>query len=59
MRMYELWRWTPHGENPARLEDEGMPVLFDDQATAEAYARIEIETMGARILAIPVPVGHA
>jgi hypothetical protein len=43
MRMYTLWKFDPHADEVARLEHEGMPVLFAERAEAEAYGQAKAE----------------
>jgi len=59
MRMYTLWKFDPHANGAARLEHEGMPVLFAERAEAEAFAQPEVEEWGDHLLVIPVTVGRA
>ncbi len=59
MRMYTLWKFDPQADMAARLEHEGMPVLFAERAEAEAFALPEVEEWGDRVLVIPVTVGLA
>ncbi len=59
MQMYTLWKLDPHDHSVARLEHEGMPVLFEQRAEAEAYGRPEGEEWGDHVVVIPVTVGHA
>ncbi len=59
MQMYELWKWTSPCDRPARLEHEGMPVLFAERAEAEAFVQPDAEEWGDQYLVIPVRVGLA
>ena len=51
MRMYTLWKFDPHADGVARLEHEGMPVLFAERAEAEAW--------NDDVRVVPVTVGRA
>jgi hypothetical protein len=57
--MYTLWKFDPHTNAAARLEHEGMPVLFERRAEAEAYGRPEVEEWGEQVFVVPVTVGSA
>ena len=59
MRMYTLWKFDPHADGVARLEHEGMPVLFAERAEAEAYGRVEAEAWNDDVRVVPVTVGRA
>ena len=59
MRMYTLWKLDPRAEDVSRLEDDGMPVLFAEQAEAEAYGRVEAEAWNDDVRVFPVTVGQA
>ena len=57
--MYTLWRFDPRTCTTARLEHDGIPVLFEQRSEAEAYGRPEVEEWGDHVVVIPVTVGHA
>ncbi|HEX7551046.1 MAG TPA: hypothetical protein VF579_10790 [Candidatus Methylomirabilis sp.] len=59
MRMYTLWKFDPRADGVARLEHEGMPVLFAERAEAEAYGRVEADAWNDDVRVVPVTVGQA
>ena len=59
MRMYTLWKFDPQADGVARLEHEGMPVLFAERAEAEAYGRVEADAWNDDVRVVPVTVGQA
>ncbi|MEI8191444.1 MAG: hypothetical protein WCI75_17155 [candidate division NC10 bacterium] len=59
MRMYTLWKFDPHANGVARMEHEGMPVLFERRTDAEAYGRVEAEAWNDDVRVVPVTVGQA
>ena len=59
MRMYTLWKFDPHNYSVARLEHDGIPVLFEQVADAEAYGQKDPEVWEAELQVFPVTVGRA
>jgi hypothetical protein len=59
MRLYTLWKVDPHAHRAARLEHDGMPVLFEHAAEAEAYGLQDPEVWDEEVRVIPVTVGQA
>lgn len=59
MRIFTLWKIDPYACRAARLEQEGMPVLFEQAADAEAYGRADVEEWDDDIRIVPVNVGRA
>jgi len=59
MRMYTLWKFDPHADEVARLEHEGMPVLFAGRAEAEAYGQAKAEAWNDDVRVVRVTVGQA
>ncbi len=59
MRMYTLWKFDPNDRSTARLEHDGMPVLFEREAEAEAYGRTDPEVWEEELRVVPMTVGLA
>jgi len=59
MRMYTLWKFDPCACTAARLDNEGMPVLFEREADAAAYGRRDPEVWEEELRVVPVTVGLA
>jgi len=59
MTMYELWKVESPGANPARLEDDGGPVLFLRPIDADTYSRQAPDFLDVRFEIVSVRVGFA
>ena len=59
MRMYTLWKFDPRTNAAALLEHEGIPVLFEREAEAEAYGQSDPEVWEDELRIVPVNVGLA
>ena len=59
MRMYTLWKLDPHDHSVARLEHDGIPVLFEQVAEAEEYGQTDPEVWDEELRVVPVTVGLA
>lgn len=59
MRMYELWKLPERGGGPARLEDAGGSVLFQQECEAEEYSQREADFWEAEFQVAPAQVGLA
>ncbi len=59
MRRYTPWKFDPRTCTAARLDNDGMPVLFEQRAEAEAYGQADPEVWKEELRIVPVTVGLA
>jgi hypothetical protein len=57
--MYTLWKFDPRDYSAARLEHDGIPVLFEQVAEAEADGQTDPEVWDEKLRVVPATVGLA